>query len=117
MYKVIAATTLSLMMAASALAQATTTFDATQSAVFMDEKGTLRTSSEAKTRFQALPADQQAQIRTTCTQYRAASGGSTDTTTTGGTTTTTTTGSGSASTTTTVSMADMGKVCDMVQTF
>ena len=118
MIKVITATALSLIMATGAVAASTASFDATQSQVFMDEKGTMRTSAEAKTRFQALPAAEQAKIRTTCTEYRAASTGS-DTTTTGSTTTTTTTteSTGSAAGAVMVSAADMGKVCDMVQTF
>jgi rubredoxin len=112
MIRIITATAVSVLMATGALAQATTTFDATQSAVFKDEKGTLRTSTEAKTRFEALPADQQTAIRTACTQYKAASGsgGSTDTTTTGSTTTTT-------SDAMMVGAADMTQVCGMVETF
>lgn len=123
MSRIITATALSLIMATGALAASTASFDATQSQVFMNEKGTLRTSAEAKTRFQALPAAEQAKIRTTCTEYRSASTGS-DTTTTGSTskattttTTTTTKATGSAAGATMVSAADMGKVCDMVQTF
>jgi hypothetical protein len=121
MSKIITATALSLIMATSALAASTVSFDATQSKVFLDDKGTLRSSAEAKTRFEALPADEQSKIRMTCTEYRAASSGSgsTDTTTTGSTTTTTTTksSSGANASATMVSSADMGKVCDMVQTF
>jgi hypothetical protein len=117
MIRTITAGTAMLFLATAAIAQTTPgTFTTTQQGVFMNEQGTMRTQEDARTRFKALTAEEQATLRATCTQMQASgtSGSTTDTTTTGSTTGT---ASGGTTATTTMQMADMQQACQWVQGF
>lgn len=129
MLKIITAAAASLLLSTAAFAQSTSgTFTTTQQDVFMNEQGSMRTEAEAKTKFSALSAEEQASLRATCAQMTSATGGTTgtDTTTTGstsGSTTGSASGSASGGTTggttgtTTMQMADMQQACQWVQNF
>ncbi len=82
MYKLLAASAFALM-ATSAFAQTAPTFDQNQSQVFVDESGVMRPEPDVRTRFMALPADQQTAIRDRCDEWsRVAPAGSSDLTNT-----------------------------------
>ncbi|MCU0791033.1 MAG: hypothetical protein MUE79_08295 [Nitratireductor sp.] len=120
MYRIMTAAAASLLLTSAALAQTTpNTFTTAQQDVFMNEQGTMRTQDEAKTKFSALSAEDQASLRATCAQIDSASGstGTTTDTTTTGSTTGTTSGSASGTATGTMQMADMQQACQWVQGF
>jgi hypothetical protein len=78
MYKILAASAFALM-ATTAFAQTGPTFDQNQTTVFVDEAGVMRPEAEVRTRFMALPADQQVAIRDRCSEWsKAAPAGSSD---------------------------------------
>ena len=78
MYKILTAGALALL-ATSAMAQDAVVFDDTQRTIFVDDAGALRPEADVRTRFMALPAEQQTAIRTRCTEWRnVAEQGSTD---------------------------------------
>jgi len=68
MYKILAAGAFALMTT-TAFAQNAPVFDQNQSTVFVDESGAMRPEADARTRFMALPADQQVSIRDRCAEW------------------------------------------------
>lgn len=113
MLKIVTAAAASLLLSTAAFAQTTPgAFTTSQQGVFMNEQGSMRTEAEAKAKFSALSAEEQASLRATCAQMTSSTG--TDTTTTGSTS-----GSASGGTTgtTTMQMADMQQACQWVQKF
>ena len=120
MLKIVTAAAASLLLSTAAFAQtASGTFTTTQQDVFMNEQGSLRTQAEAKTKFSAMSAEEQASLRATCAQMTGTTGSSgTDTTTTGSTSGSASSGtSGSSTGTTTMQTADMQQACQWVQSF
>jgi hypothetical protein len=82
MYKILAAGAFALMTT-TAFAQTAPTFDQNQTSVFVDDSGTMRPEADARTRFMALPADQQVAIRDRCNEWsKVAPAGSSDLTNT-----------------------------------
>lgn len=82
MYKILAAGAFALM-ATTAFAQNAPMFDRNQTTVFVDESGAMRAETDARTRFMALPADQQVAIRDRCNEWsKVAPAGSSDLTST-----------------------------------
>ncbi len=69
MYKILTASALALF-ATTAMAQDTVVFDDNQRMVFMDDAGAMRPEADARTRFMALPAEQQTAIRARCDEWR-----------------------------------------------
>jgi hypothetical protein len=83
MYKTLAASAVALMVASSAFAQSAVTFEGNQTTVFVDDTGVMRPEADARTRFMALPADQQVAIRSRCEEWsKVAPAGSSDLTNT-----------------------------------
>jgi hypothetical protein len=79
MYKTLAASAVALMVATSAFAQSAVTFEDNQTTIFVDEAGAMRPEADVRTRFMALPADQQVAIRSRCEEWsKIAPAGSSD---------------------------------------